>query len=1390
MADSTRNQAPPPAPPLPPAPPPLPPQRYATKATSAFVRFAHPFFYGSRPPSPQQSSPRVAIPITPDVKHASSTSVFINHALSWIGLLLWAGASPIISHKTGIPIAALDVSPQRTHAILAGREILKTIRVTPDHCSEEVNIRSAIIGYCATHNASPAALSSKYKDQLAAKDVKWSNGEYDQIIATAATNGRISVFDLNRASVELGRFQEHTRQVHRLAFNPHRGAWLLSGSQDATIRMWDLRALSGGRGVMNFGSKHRFNGHSEAVRDVRWSPADGVEFATATDSGAIQRWDVRKENAPLMKINAHEKACSVIDWHPDGKHLVSGSADRLIKVWDFSSTDRRQKPCFQLRTPQSISNVRWRPASWAGNDTDTGDWQSTQIITAYDQEDPRIHLWDFRRPHLPFKEFDHYTRSATDMLWLSSDILWSVNSDGIFTQADMSHAPQVIQRRRACAVTWNPNGGIAFARQRPRRRQPSTSFSLAEFLGHDTISGANEKNASFTDTAADDPPLTSNRKRSNRISYSRLSKSLSGTSSISEEELPQIVPLEKAVAKSGLYQPSETGVIGQISGATIDQDIFAHLAKNYSSLITNHLKQGVKPARVKLFLDTFDHNATQAERVGLHKLAQTWRVAKYAVSMELISRAREQKDGCNVDSNKPLSQTDGQIGEKRRITKETLAGKPASRLFEKVAEAKAQALVTPEIETNSNITTPLAQPIPDVPAGELGGDKIKNSPGDESPRFKPLPPSILGSGKWSNHAPTPDDNSNRAKGKEPRSAKDSRTSPRSLSPDGLRERELAQKDLFVNGHRSAPRAIARRADWRLEDDGGFERRDEVKGPDYDQPVDEKNAVLLDYKPISKGALSLEALSQGGSRPPQPVNYVRHDSAESFPMFSASTDSSQRAKSVADDATSPQKKTDISNLGDSPWSAVGDSVLHSIPEREDTSSPCKGRERNGSDASLSGMSFEIVHSDPDNIHLERPPIPLPFFAESSPIRASDEESLMGDPSDSFTGQENHETHSDPYEGLFNGIVDFPLAVKPAPAPWSPQSMLREAVRYYTSGSIVDLASAVHFLHKLHILFRSLDGIIPYEERELILKSYNEQLLRRKMFVEAAEVRRHCAPTYPAVYDYALKDVFINVYCFQCNKPYDNPVRDNKRCHRCNVAQSPCTLCMSLKPPEEWIIQASALLNSEPEPKSSYPDAQPPPDNIPISAHSSTPPMPHNQEIGPRSRNTTGTQGLTLWYWCQGCGHGAHLACQIIWLSDISFSEGGCATPGCGHDCGPGPIRDRNNASRKPARDMQSLRSPSAPFAKRDSWNAGESKAVERVRGMLGVGAAAAAGGSTASSPGPGISSNSASAVLSPKKVRLVTPGEQERKQSNSTTPSTNARRGRGNILRGGKRGKVG
>ncbi|KAJ5574335.1 uncharacterized protein N7459_008762 [Penicillium hispanicum] len=1323
-------------------PPPPPPTKYSHRAANALARFAQPFFSGSRPPSPQSHRVDGARPIR-------SKSL--------------PGEPQTVTHRTGIPLAALDISPDRTHAVIAGKEILKTIRVSPDHSSEEFNIRNAVVSYASTHH--DAGLSMPHKDQLNVKDVKWSHGNYDRIIATAVANGRIVVYDLQRPGLQLCRFQGHNRQVHRLAFNPHLASWLLSGSQDGTIRMWDLRSASANRGASTCGSKHVYQGNSDAIRDVRWSPSDGVVFATASDSGAIQMWDSRRTAAPLLRIAAHDRPCFAVDWHPDGKHIVSGGTDRQVKVWDFSSAERRQKPAFQIRTPQAVTNVRWRPPSWVADSPSSGEWQSFQIVTSYDKEDPRIHLWDLHRPHVPFREFDRYDTPSSDLLWHSKDLLWTVGEAGTFTQTDVRYAPAVVNRRPTCSVAWSPKGDfVAFAQKRPRRRPLGVNANEFLQIEEDRVSNVDKSlSQSPADDILDDVALASSLRHPQTKSTApiRPSKSLGGTPPSAMDIIP-VLPLDQALSRISTPGPSQLGTVGNIPGATHDASIFRFLARQYSPLM-DELPRRQSPAEaLNSLMETLDHNAQSADETSLTKLAQTWRIIKFAILQELQRRSREQPPGKGGLQGK--SSKDGMLTDKSRTVDDNRQGKVKSRLFKGVMETEGPRSLIPEAESTSNMTTPLAQPLPDSPKESWSStDSQIPSINEHAVDLDPLPPSILSSHNgWDMSDPgTPPI----APSQQGQSASSEGTHPSGAAmSDHLREPGLWDPD---NDQRSAPRAIAGRADWRIRNDPEITR--EASEDDYEQKIEDKRAAIRDFKQAPKKLLTLDSPMES-NRPPAPDRYHRHDSSESFPMFSASTDSSHPSKSIGASYSSSGRFPDsrVSDSGQvSSYSGVRPPAA---AKRESNLEPAPEEPENDSD-------FDESFMESDRVHLERPSSPPILLTESTPIKFPDlEDNLQSSDNELHTAAPAYPAIA----GIYEDISRVAIPLTPDTTDWKPwgiEAILKEAVRYYHSNSSsVDIQTAAHLLQKLHALFQDCEQILPYEESEMIFTIYNEYLIRHSMDLEAAELRLSCVPTYPAVYDYAQADTYINVFCYTCQRPYENPRRDNTRCYRCSTPQAPCSICMSIDPPAEWVA-AQQLQSDLPEDTSPSSDAE---TLSHLSAQSSVPtePVPTSELDPLDSFAIARPKGSALWTWCQGCGHGGHLACISTWLGDLSISEGGCATPGCLHDCGPGPRRDFNRQTllaESKRRDSAS-RSAGVGLVKRDPWTKGESKAVEKVRGMLGAaGVSAVTGGNSASTTNSTTSQGAVSSgAMSPKKVRLVTPIEQGKRRGPSSRSTITSR----------------
>ncbi|KAG0491833.1 hypothetical protein HPP92_005231 [Vanilla planifolia] len=83
----------------------------------------------------------------------------------------------------------------------------------------------------------------------------------------------------------------HNADLHCVDWNPHDVNFILTGSADNSVRMFDRRNLSSG----NIGSPvHKFEGHSAAVLCVQWSPDQASVFGSAAEDGFLNVWDYEK----------------------------------------------------------------------------------------------------------------------------------------------------------------------------------------------------------------------------------------------------------------------------------------------------------------------------------------------------------------------------------------------------------------------------------------------------------------------------------------------------------------------------------------------------------------------------------------------------------------------------------------------------------------------------------------------------------------------------------------------------------------------------------------------------------------------------------------------------------------------------------------------------------------------------------------------------------------------------------------------------------------------------------------------------------------------------------------------------------------------------------------
>ncbi|WP_179953293.1 PD40 domain-containing protein [Desulfobotulus mexicanus] len=80
---------------------------------------------------------------------------------------------------------------------------------------------------------------------------------------------------------------------------------------------------------------HTFTGHSDSVNSVAFSP-DGKNILSGSADQRLMLWDL-VSNANTKTFTGHSGQIYSVTFSPDGKSILSGSWDDTIKLWDLAS---------------------------------------------------------------------------------------------------------------------------------------------------------------------------------------------------------------------------------------------------------------------------------------------------------------------------------------------------------------------------------------------------------------------------------------------------------------------------------------------------------------------------------------------------------------------------------------------------------------------------------------------------------------------------------------------------------------------------------------------------------------------------------------------------------------------------------------------------------------------------------------------------------------------------------------------------------------------------------------------------------------------------------------------------------------------------------------------
>ena len=176
-------------------------------------------------------------------------------------------------------------------------------------------------------------ISSKKYHQGIVNDVAFSKFD-PNIYCSVSDDMRIALNDSRTIDNTMALEKAHLKTIECCSYSPFRSELLATGSSDGSIKIWDIRSLETPLYILR--------GHTDGLINCKWSPHYESLLASCSSDNKVIIWDLNKsqvidgESSPEMLFvhGGHTAAVDDLDWNPaEPMEIASVSSDALLHIW-------------------------------------------------------------------------------------------------------------------------------------------------------------------------------------------------------------------------------------------------------------------------------------------------------------------------------------------------------------------------------------------------------------------------------------------------------------------------------------------------------------------------------------------------------------------------------------------------------------------------------------------------------------------------------------------------------------------------------------------------------------------------------------------------------------------------------------------------------------------------------------------------------------------------------------------------------------------------------------------------------------------------------------------------------------------------------------------------